>query len=45
MRKKKLRKKKRKSTKPHISWLEIMVSGLVDLIIGVILVLLGKLIE
>lgn len=38
-------KKKRKSTKPHISWLEIMVSGLVDLVIGVLLLLITKLIE
>ena len=38
-------KKKRKSTKPHINWTEIMIAGLVDLVIGVLLRLLDKLIE
>lgn len=39
------KKKKRKSTKPHINWLEIMIVGLVDLIIGVLLALLEKSLE
>lgn len=38
-------KKKRKSTKPHINWLEIMITGLVDLIIGVLIALLEKSLE
>lgn len=38
-------KKKRKSTKPRINWLEIMITGLVDLVIGVLLLLLERLLE
>ena len=38
-------KQKRKSTKPHINWVEIMITGLIDLIVGVLLLVFAKLLE
>lgn len=34
---------KRKSTKAHINWTELIVSAIVDLIVGIILVIVSEL--
>lgn len=39
------KQQKRKSTKPNINWLEIMITGLVDLLVGVLIAWLTKRIE
>ncbi len=39
------KRRKRKSTKPHKSLSELLLSGLVDLIVGFILLIIAKLLE
>lgn len=40
-----MKKRKRKSTKPNIDTATLIISGLVDLIIGVLLLLIEKSLE
>lgn len=39
------KRKTKRSTKSQINWTELMVSGLIDLIVGVIIALVAKLLS
>jgi hypothetical protein len=38
-------KHNKKSTKPHTNWLELIIQGLVDLVVGFVLLIIAKLLE
>ena len=38
-------KQNKKSTKPHTNWIELITQGLVDLVVGFVLLIISKLLD